>query len=113
MQRKKTFLVVCVSILTTVAAAQQNPFAPPKKAVSGLYPSVPALSLGQGFAATGARVIRPTAVVPAGFHPPLGYFCQKELQIQRITGLPLFFRLGSLDYVNQMEGKQAFIHSTR
>jgi hypothetical protein len=35
----------------------------------------------------------------------LGYFCQKELQIQKLTSLPIHFRLGSMDYVNYMEQK--------
>jgi len=34
-----------------------------------------------------------------------GFFCKKEVQLQRITSLPLFIRLGSKEYVDYLEKK--------
>jgi hypothetical protein len=39
------------------------------------------------------------------YNQSLGYFCKKENQLQKITSLPLFIRLGSKEYVDYLEHK--------
>jgi hypothetical protein len=39
------------------------------------------------------------------YNHSLGYFCTKEIQLQKITSLPVYIRLGSKEYVDYLEGK--------
>jgi len=39
------------------------------------------------------------------YNQPVGYFCKKEIQFQKITTLPIFIRLGSKEYVDYLERK--------
>lgn len=45
-------------------------------------------------------------VLPQNFYNShLGYFCRKEVQLQKATSLPLYIRLGSKEYVDYLEKK--------
>ena len=45
-------------------------------------------------------------VLPPNFYTNhLSFFCKKEIQVQKITAMPVFFRLGSKEYVDQLERK--------
>jgi len=45
-------------------------------------------------------------VLPQNFYnQSLGYFCKRELQLQKATKVPVFIRLGSKEYVDYLEKK--------
>ena len=46
-------------------------------------------------------------VIPADFYTcNFGFFCKKELSIEKVTKIPLRFRVGSLQQCNYYEGKK-------
>jgi hypothetical protein len=45
-------------------------------------------------------------VLPQNFYNQnLGFFCKKEVQLQKLTSLPIYFRLGTKEYVDRLERK--------
>jgi hypothetical protein len=127
MQRKKTFLVVCFSILTTPLWAQVAPVGVLKnsglelpesriRTVTLLHPLgySEAWDRGTWIAANirrGYLFLLPDYIVHdlnrSGLHftDPTGFFCKEELEIERATHLPIRIRLGSLAENNHLEGK--------
>ena len=41
------------------------------------------------------------------FTQNFGFFCKKELQLEKVTKVPFKFRLGSVQYCDWMEGKKS------
>ncbi len=44
-------------------------------------------------------------VPPTFYYNSIGFFCQKELQIEKALRFPVKLRLGSVAYTDEMEGK--------
>ena len=50
-------------------------------------------------------ILSSAPLAPGHYASRLGFFCKKELQMDRISPVPIRFRLGSADYVNYLEQK--------
>jgi hypothetical protein len=127
MQRKKTFLVVWLSILTSPLWAQDVPVGvlknsglqlgePAVKGVTLLHPmsfaeawdlrTFIAVNTKRGYLFLLSTNIASDLYNNSRFYVGNApFFCRKELQIEKMTHLPLRFRLGSLQEVNRLEGK--------
>ena len=90
-ERIECFLVVFMLMFVTTCFAQKNK-------------PVPGFSLrNEIIYKKDSLKINP--VQPGFYTKNLTFFCKKELQIEKTTGIPLRLRLGSLDYTNYLERK--------
>ena len=113
-QRSYSFLVVFLLMFPGDIFGQQKPmlFTPKTTLLSIKKEPVafkPKFSITQVIKANdciGMNKYRLLSLPTASYYPnSLGFVCKKELQLDKITAVPLRFRLGSLDYVNYLEQK--------
>jgi hypothetical protein len=127
LQRKKTFLVVCFSILINSLWAQTAPVtvlknsglelpAPAVRTVTLLHPvrildawdrrTWIAANIRRGYLfLLPDNIMRDLNRDGRHYADPIGFFCKEELQIEKTTHLPIRLRLGSLAENNRLEGK--------
>ena len=98
--KKKTFLALTVKLLFSVMCVQAQ--APKDSAkINDLHFSV---------SCTNIALIKYPLVqnqISGNFYAKqLPFFCSKELQLQKAVGIPIKFRVGSVEYCDKLEGKR-------
>jgi hypothetical protein len=115
-ERSYKFIVVCLlAALTKPVFAQKAPVSvvPPPVVFKAPGTVVASRLAIWGILTEGGSPGAPVTYYPAGgscisvdfYTRHFGFFCRKELQLEKVTAVPLRFRLGTLDYVNRLEGK--------
>jgi hypothetical protein len=111
-QRLCSFLVVFLLIFSgdifgqqkSILLIPQTPLLSTRKEVVVFKPKFSITQVIKANDCTGMNKYRLLNLPTASYYPnSLGFVCKKELQLDKITAVPLRFRLGSLDYVNYME----------
>ncbi|MGB8192985.1 MAG: hypothetical protein WCF67_13740 [Chitinophagaceae bacterium] len=111
MQRlSKIFLVLCITLSVKSFAQQQTQQLQdiPSPVNKMLLPSGGGLIYPKDSIQMRTRFLLRANYSPVSsrfYSQHLGFFCKKELQLDKALRVPVRFRLGSVEYVNRMEGK--------
>ena len=114
-QRRTCFIVVLFSLFSAGVNGQQGCYIFNKinllKPITCNYnlpslPKRPNENITRANGCTAVRQIISINPVPASYSSScLGFFCQKEWQLEKVIHVPVRLRLGSLEYVDKLEGK--------
>lgn len=107
----KIFLVLCIALnVKSFAQQRAQPYNSLKRPVNELLLTFN----NQMKDYKDSLILYPRLIAPVNFSgvsasfysQHLGFFCKKELQVEKAVRIPLRVRLGSLEYVNRLEGKR-------
>lgn len=107
---RRVFFTILASLLLKGAAAQinsqqfLNESRRKKPVLSGI--SAMTLTNKQPTSTTQLPAIRPQSISPDFYARYMAWTCRQELKMQQAIKLPLYLRLGNLDHVNRLEGKE-------
>jgi hypothetical protein len=97
--KKKTFLALTVKLLLSVTCLQAQSSNDSAKIDSVHFYMLP----------YNAFYLKPSTIqnqLSGNFYSKqLPFFCNKELQVQKAVGIPIKFRLSTVEYCDKLEGK--------
>ncbi|MEO5997670.1 MAG: hypothetical protein ABIN89_13100 [Chitinophagaceae bacterium] len=114
MKRRIIIIVVLLVLIFEKSFSQQSFTGLPPSQHLKINTLISKSSLGSGTEKPGVSILIKSSnqafyssliILPDYYTKHLGFFCQKELQLEKTTRIPLRFRLGSLEYCNKLEGK--------
>ena len=97
--KKKTFIALTVKLLLSIIYVQaQNITDSTQQKNVSFFPFYANRSVNR-------QPILPNQL-PSNFYAKrLPFFCAKELQVQKAVGIPVKFRLSTVEYCDKLEGK--------
>lgn len=104
MNKSVKIFIFCTIFVVSGAFAQKN---------ASFQQDVSSLAFPKKLTGTAFHPNVPAPAVPVRLNPipgnfysaNLGFFCKRELQLEKITKFPFKFRLGSVEECDRLEGK--------
>ena len=98
MKSKFITLLVCVFFAASSSYGQSK--------TSSMFKNISFISALPDTSKPSKFFISPTMLVPPSFYScNLAFFCRQEIKFEKITKIPFKFRLGSVQQVDYLEGK--------
>lgn len=114
MNKKAKFLFFCMIFVVRAAFGQENgvKFHTDKSSYFRMdTPGLKALRIKKDTTQKNCKDVAVPVISSNFYTQNFGFFCKKELQLEKVTKIPFKFRLGSVQQVDWMEGKTNALRS--